>query len=153
VFDRIGNFREYFETAEDVDFQLRLGEQCQVRYLPVDEYFYRLHGESITHSRSSARRQFFDRIALDFQHQRQRTGSDSLMLGKPPAPPVAEQTSRGSVSMHLHHMLVGQSWRDLRDGRRRESVSRAWRAVVTHPVHLRGWTNFAKILYRAVFPR
>lgn len=153
VFDRIGAFREYFETAEDLDFQLRMGEACRVAYVPVDDYFYRLHGESITHSRSSGRRQFFDRIAVQFQRQRQSSGDDALALGSAPTPPAASDSPSGNVAMHMHGMLVGQSWRDLQDGRVRSGVERAWRAVATHPLHVRGWLNFAKILYRAAFPK
>jgi glycosyltransferase involved in cell wall biosynthesis len=153
VFDRIGGFREYFETAEDLDFQLRMGEACRVGYVPVDEYFYRLHGASITHSRSSGRRQFFDRVAVQFQQQRLLAGDDALTLGQAPAAPAASESPSGSVNMHMHGLLVGQSWRDLGEGRVRSGVSRAWRAVTSHPLYLRGWINFAKILYRAAFPK
>lgn len=152
VFDRIGHFREYFETAEDLDFQLRMGEASKVCYVPVDEYFYRLHDESITHSRSSARRQFFDRVAVQFQEQRLQGGRDALELGRPPPPPSASESGPGAL-LHMHGLLVGQSWRDLHKGQVRSGVGRAWRAVETHPLHLRGWINFAKILYRAAFPK
>jgi glycosyltransferase involved in cell wall biosynthesis len=153
VFDRIGTFREYFETAEDLDFQLRMGEVFKVCYVPVDDYFYRLHDESITHSRSSVRRQFFDRAAVQFQEQRLLAGNDALDLGHPPVPPSPSETGPRSALLHVHGMLVGQSWRDLDNGQVRSGVGRAWRAVKTHPLHLRGWMNFAKILYRAAFPK
>lgn len=153
VFDRIGMFREYFETGEDIDFQLRMGEQARVGYVPVDDYFYRLHGVSITHSRSSRRRVFFDDVAVQFQKQRLSTGVDALKLGKPPMPPACSDASADDVSHHVHAMLVGQSWRDLANGRVLSGVDRAWRAVTTHPLHVRSWINFAKILFRATFPK
>jgi glycosyltransferase involved in cell wall biosynthesis len=153
VFERIGMFREYFETGEDIDFQYRLGEVFRVAYEPMDNYFYRLHGASITHSRSSRRRVFFDDMALEFQRQRLSAGADALQLGKAPAPPVDTNSPAGSLSMQMHGMLVGQSWRDLAEGRVRASVGRAWRAVETHPLQLSSWMNFAKILFRAAFPK
>ena len=42
---KAGGFRAFFETAEDVDFQLRLGEVCRVAYYPLEWYLYRIHGE------------------------------------------------------------------------------------------------------------
>ena len=154
VFDRIGGFREYFETAEDRDFQLRMGEACRVGYQPVDCYLYRLHGTSITHSRSNERRHFFDDTAVAFQEERRASGSDALMRGEPPVPPANDANKASTtVGMHLHHMLVGQSWRDLREGQSRRAVARSWRALWAHPFYLSGWLNFVKILSRAMFPR
>jgi glycosyltransferase involved in cell wall biosynthesis len=153
VFDRVGQFREYFETAEDRDFQLRMGETCRVSYQPHDTYFYRLHGASITHSRSSRRRVFFDDVAVQFQKQRLSTGSDALMLGNAPVPPPHAESGESSIALHMHGMLVGQSWRDLDEGRVRSSLDRAWRALLAHPLYYRGWINLAKILFRVVFPK
>jgi len=154
VFERIGGFREYFETAEDRDFQLRMGEACRVGYQPVDCYLYRLHGTSITHTRSNERRHFFDDIAVTFQEQRRAGGSDALMRGEAPVPPAHDaKKASTTVGMHLHHMLVGQSWRDLREGESLRAVARSWRALWAHPFYLSGWVNFVKILSRAMFPK
>ena len=154
VFDRVGLFREYFETAEDRDFQLRMGEVCRVGYLPMDAYLYRLHEASITHSRSNERRVFFDGAAVQFQRDRLSTGSDALMRGAPPKAPVQNSNhSVTSAALHIHNMLVGQSWRDLGEGQAFRGLRRAWRAMMTHPFQLRGWVNFAKILSRVVFPK
>jgi len=154
VFERIGGFREYFETAEDRDFQLRMGEACRVGYQPMDCYLYRLHGASITHSRSNERRHFFDDVAVQFQRERQNGGADALMRGVPPVPPVQDANKESTpVSVHLHHMLVGQSWRDLRAGDGRRALVASWRALWAHPFYLSGWVNFVKILSRAMFSR
>jgi glycosyltransferase involved in cell wall biosynthesis len=153
VFDRVGLFREYFETAEDVDFQLRMGEVCRVSYMPVDAYMYRLHGASITHSRGDQRRMFFDDAAIRFQEQRLSSGADDLTRGEAPDPPPRADASKATVRAHVYGMLVGQAWRDLREGNVRSSVARAWRAVSTHPFHLGGWVNFGKILFRVAFPK
>jgi glycosyltransferase involved in cell wall biosynthesis len=152
VFEKVGVFREYFETAEDVDFQLRMGEACQICFLPFDAYFYRLHGTSITHSRSGNRRMFFDRMALEFHKQRLSSGTDALEQGDAPAAPRGSG-DRSGVHKHVSAMLVGQAWRDLNEGRVGSSLRRSARAIATRPLGLQGWTNFAKILFRSVFPR
>lgn len=152
VFDKVGTFREYFETAEDVDFQLRMGEKCRVCFVPFDAYFYRLHGTSITHSRSGTRRLFFDRMATEFQKQRLSIGTDALAQGNAPVPPD-DSGGRSGVGKHVSAMLVGQAWRDLNEGRVASGLRRSARAIATRPLGLHGWTNFAKILFRSVFPR
>jgi len=152
VFERIGGFRESFETAEDIDFQLRLGEACSVSYVPHDEYLYRLHEASVTHSRSDRRRMFFDEMAIRLQRDRLTTGSDALMRGEILAPP-ADDGSFPNVRSHVHGMLVGQSWRDVRDGQIRIGLRRALQAISVRPTHIPSWTNFAKILFRAVFQK
>jgi len=154
VFERVGLFREFFETAEDRDFQLRMGESCRVGYQPMDAYLYRLHGASITHSRSNARRAFFDNMAVQFQKDRLASGADALMRGVPPAPPAHDAGGRAtSAAAHLQGMLVGQSWRDLGEGEPMRGLKRAWQALMTHPFYPRGWINLVKILSRVVFPK
>ncbi len=153
VFDRVGAFREYFETAEDLDFQFRLGEACQVRYLPYDDYRYRLHGSSTTHTQHAARRVFFEETARVFQAQRAADGIDDLMRGRSPQPPSEAPASASSASSQIGGMLVGQSWRDLHAGRRRLAIAGAWRALVVQPAAASAWRNLAKILVRAVYPR
>ena len=59
----LGGFRPYFIGTEDADFQLRLGEVCEVWYEPRVCYHYRLHGQSITHTQPSAERQFLEKMA------------------------------------------------------------------------------------------
>jgi len=153
VFDRIGMFREYFETAEDVDFQLRMGEACRVDYTPEDWYLYRLHGASITHSGSDQRRVFFDEAAIRFQQQRLTSGTDDVGRGVAPSPPPVADGSAPDVRLQVHGMLVGQAWRDLRDGKVGASVWRAWRAAWSQPLYLAGWVNLGKILFRATLAK
>lgn len=154
VFDRVGLFREYFETAEDRDFQLRMGEQCRVGYQPLDAYLYRLHGASITHSRSNERRAFFDNIAVQFQKERLSGGADAIMRNTAPTPPAHDADRPAtSATLHVHGMLIGQSWRDIGEGQALRGLRRAGRALMTHPFYLRGWVNFAKVLSRVVFPK
>src|SRR5208282_4394937 len=53
---KVGGFREYFETSEDVDFKLRLEEAGRIAFVPECWYFYRIHASSITHGQTSASR-------------------------------------------------------------------------------------------------
>jgi glycosyltransferase involved in cell wall biosynthesis len=85
IASEIGDFRRFFQTGEDVDYQLRLGELCKVMYLPVDCYSYRIHSASITHSISTTAREFYEGMARTFQVERQKWGRDSLQTGKIPA--------------------------------------------------------------------
>src|SRR5882762_7992595 len=153
VFDRVGGFREYFQTAGDIDFQLRMGEACRVDYTPEDWYLYRLHGASITHSGSDQRRVFFDEAAIRFQQQRLISGTDDVGRGVAPSPPPVADGSAPNVRLQVHGMLVGQAWRDLRDGKLGSSVSRACRAVWSQPLYLAGWVNLGKIVFRAAFAK
>lgn len=152
VFEKIGGFREFFEMAEDVDFQLRMGEACSVSYVPQDAYLYRLHGASITHSRNSQRRIYFDDMAIRLQKDRLASGSDALMRGEALTPPLGDGPLP-NVRSHVHGMLIGQSWRDVREGQHRVGLRRALQAISVHPTHIPGWTNFIKILFRAIFPK
>ncbi|HEY9657465.1 MAG TPA: glycosyltransferase family A protein, partial [Allocoleopsis sp.] len=81
VLRQLGGFRSYFVTAEDIDMQLRIAEVGQVWYLPDVSYRYRIHDSSITHTKSSSEREFFDFVVREFQRQRQDTGEDDLQRG------------------------------------------------------------------------
>jgi glycosyltransferase involved in cell wall biosynthesis len=70
LLQRVGGFRPYFVTSEDIDFQLRLGEVAKVMYLPHSCYLYRLHDASITHTQGNMKREFFENTARQFQLQR-----------------------------------------------------------------------------------
>jgi len=95
-------FRSYFETAEDIDFALRLAERGRVAFSPECCYHYRIHGSSITHSQPSARRVFFDDMARRFALQRRARGVDDLMRGCPPVHPftAVRHTVRKSTCWH-----------------------------------------------------
>lgn len=153
AFDRAGPFREYFETGEDIDFALRLGEVCRIGYLPSNAYVYRLHEESVTHSQQSVRRLFFKEAALEFQVQRREHGSDALMQGKPPAPPNGGTRGASSARTQIRGMLIGQSWADLKNRRTLAALSHAWRASLTTPLRTAGWWNLLKILLTVALRR
>ena len=71
---KVGLFREFFESGQDIDIQLRLGEAGHIGYVPQNWYFYRLHSSSITHTQTSALLNFYERTAYALQKQRQTIG-------------------------------------------------------------------------------
>ena len=148
VFDQVGIMREYFETAPDVDFQLRLAEQCTIAFFPYCCYLYRLHNSSITHTQAASRRQFFEAMAHTLQEERQRTGTDALSLGKALSPPRGTDAPT-AVTDQVQGMLIGRSWTELVQGKRRQSAQTAIRAALIRPFKFHGWVSLAKVLIRA----
>lgn len=143
-------FRSYFRTAEDIDFQLRLGERCQVGYAPQSFYRYRLHDASITHRRSSTERQFFDLVARDFQYQRLTQGSDALDQGCPPHPPrQADNTSSvRTANAHIRSLLMGQAWREHTAGRKQAALQLGLRSLQAQPTHLPTWKSVLALIVK-----
>ena len=150
---RLGGFREYFETGEDIDFALRLGEAGKVGFVAEDAYRYRLHQTSITHTQRRSRREFFEATAREFQRDRLETASDALMRGTPPAPPDGLETTASSAAHQIHGMLVGQAWESLRLGRRGPAVATMWRACLTQPQRPSSWLGMGKIMWRSLTRR
>jgi glycosyltransferase involved in cell wall biosynthesis len=146
-------FREYFESAEDIDFALRLSHLCKVAYLPETFYLYRIHDQSITHAMGSERRQFFDSTAKLFQSQRCLNGSDALDLGDPPVPPPSSPESRYGANQHLFDLIVGQTWADMSATRSRHALAGAWRLICLRPTSLAAWMTLGKVLGLTVLRR
>lgn len=146
-------FREFFETAEDVDFALRLGHLGPVGFIARGSYLYRLHEASVTHSQREVRRVFFENAAREFAQQRAERGSDALMDGQPPAPPEGDGSRPSAAARQIQGMLIGGAWRALARGQRREAMRTAWRAVATRPQVPAPWLHLLKIAVRSVVPR
>ena len=151
--DLAGPFRGFFETAEDIDFALRLGEVCKVGYMPWNAYIYRLHEESATHSQRTVRRVFFEQAARDFQTQRRKHGTDALMRGMPPKPPNGSAHGASSARTQIRGMLIGQSWSDLKNRRTLAALGHAWRASLVTPLRSAGWWNLLKIVLTVAMRR
>lgn len=148
--ERVGPFREYFVTSSDIDFLLRLGDACRVRYLPRNTYYYRLHDASITHTQVSVKRRFFEQTARSFQQQRRQTGSDDLQRGAPPLPPQGDGHAPSTAASQMHGMLVGRSWRLFEQGQRAEALRVAARAVRQRPLAVDGWRSLLVMAVRSV---
>ncbi|MDX2231517.1 MAG: glycosyltransferase [Leptolyngbyaceae cyanobacterium bins.349] len=149
VMQAIGGFRPYFVTAEDIDFQLRLGAACRVWYEPTNCYHYRIHGASITHTQKSNEREFFEAIAREFQQQRQLTGLDDLDRGCPPLPPQEDSPSFRATH-HIQGFLLGQAWQMYQDGDKWQALTTGWRAALTAPGNVSVWQSLAAMVVKSV---
>ena len=151
--DRVGGFRTWFETAEDIDFALRLAELGPIGFDPFDAYLYRLHGTSVTHTQASVRRRFFEDQARAMSRERRTTGRDALARGAPPALPRLDDARAArvdSAGMHVAQLLVGQSWQAFSEGRKRAAIAAAVRALASHPLHGAAWKALLLVTFRPV---
>ncbi len=139
----IGDFRRFFQTAEDIDFQLRLAAAGPVGFLADNAYVYRLHDASITHSQTSVLRKFFETTAYAMSRERLATGTDALMRGEPIAlPDVNVDRDRAETAgHHISQLLVGEAWVRFAAGDRAGARSTAWRAARANPGHLDAWRS------------
>jgi len=143
VLARVGEFRPFFQTAEDIDFQLRLAAAGPVGFQPANAYVYRLHDASITHSQPSVLRQFFEATAHAMARERLATGSDALMRGETvPLPAVTDGAHAPDRSgRQISQLLVGEAWRRFLDKDRSGALHTAWRAVLASPGHADAWRS------------
>jgi glycosyltransferase involved in cell wall biosynthesis len=149
---RIGGFRSYFATAEDLDLQFRLGEACRVWWEPQPCYWYRLHERSITHSQADTLRRFYEVVAKEFSRQRRETGMDDLARGCPPAPPQVSGNHTALLRDQVHGFLNSRAWTACRAGRRMEAMTLGARALFAKPERLTSWTNLLKLGIYCMLP-
>jgi glycosyltransferase involved in cell wall biosynthesis len=146
----VGGFRPYFVTAEDIDFQLRLGEIANVMYLPHSVYLYRLHDTSITHSQGNLKRIFFESTARLFQSQRKASGSDDLQRGCPPEPPEVQSDKPGIAAQQIQGILTGAAWYEHSLGRKSKAVVLGLRALRLTPFAPRMWWGVMALILKPV---
>lgn len=104
------DYRRWFITASDLDFQFRLAEKTSIWYMPGTTFYYRLHASSITHTQPNNQREFFERTARLFIEQRKVDGQDDLDKQIPPQIPEADKTEYPS-SIHISNAMIGSAWR------------------------------------------
>lgn len=148
----LGGFRTYFTTAEDIDLQLRLGEACSVWYLPSVSYYYRLHKSSITHTKSSIERQFFDEVARHFQQQRQMRGNDDLQLGYPPLPPKDSLSRPLTAAEHIQNFLLWRAWCEHQAGQKWQALITGLRSALAFPYRWSTWRSLLVLLLKPAQP-
>ncbi len=148
VLKSVKGMREYFITAEDIDCQLRIGENCRVWFEPTNNYLYRLHQDSITHSQPDIERVFFEKIARQFQEQRSQCGYDALQKGIPPMPPKGERNITKSVNKQIQGMLLGNAWQEHAKGNKIVAVKLGFRSLLYTPQSLKVWRSFVAILLK-----
>lgn len=144
---KAGGFREFFETGEDIDFQLRLGESSLIAYLPKIWYFYRIHQSSITHTRQAAIHQFYDQKAHELQNQRRVSGLDDLQRGRVLSMPSFDQSAPDSANDHIQGQLLARAWREHRAGKKVQALKTGLRALALRPLNSALWKSlFALVL-------
>lgn len=151
--EHLGGFRTYFETSTDIDFQLRLGETSRVHWRAANTYFYRLHDNSVTHSQSSVRREFFESTARSFVGQRRTQGSDDLQRGVPPMPPQATKGKATGSAIQIQGMLIGQAWRTWKAGKREDGLRTVLRSIRLGPFARSPWWALLVMVCKGVVPR
>jgi len=144
-----GGFRPYFQTACDIDFQLRLGEIVKIMYLPHSYYLYRLHDASMTHAQGSNKLEFFDNIARQFQLQRKLTGQDDLQRGCPPMPPDVLTDKPESAGQHIQRMLMGSAWAQHAAGNKLKAVGLGCRALRHAPGDFGMWRSLLALIVKS----
>jgi glycosyltransferase involved in cell wall biosynthesis len=153
VLRQLGGYRPYFETGEDIDLQLRLGEVCQIYYQAASRYSYRLHNESITHVIPSEKRVFFDRVARTFQNERQFEGSDRLQRGIFPEVPQGSESRAYSSSEQIQGFLQGRAWQEYERGHPKAALNMALRSLGANPGHWPTWKNMGILVSKLVLQR
>lgn len=140
-------FREYFETAEDIDFSLRLAEMGTIYFSPQTTYHYRIHNESTTHTQISTTRIFFEETAKTFASQRKSLGRDDLQAGTPPKPPT-EAGAASSAHKHILNLMIGNAWNHYEQGSLYLAIKLAFKFLVKNPIDFLAWRNFIFILLK-----
>jgi glycosyltransferase involved in cell wall biosynthesis len=137
--------REYFESAEDIDLQLRLAEACRIWFEPEMAYRYRIHGRSLTHNQISTRRQFFEEYARELRTQRAvPQGRDDLQRGVAREPPI-DDSKPDMASKQAQGFLLSEAWRVHARGARLSAIKLGIRAVAQGPGHLKAWRSLAAL--------
>jgi glycosyltransferase involved in cell wall biosynthesis len=148
VIDRVGQFRPYFETAEDIDFQLRLSDVANVMYLPELFYLYRVHDDSITHTQGNSRREFFENSAREFQAQRRSVGLDDIQQGVSKQPPGLFLDLPRSADEQLQGILIGAAWREHARGKTLRAIWLGCQAIKKSPLDFSNWVSFLALVIK-----
>ncbi len=148
VLRKLGGFRHYFHTSEDIDLQLRLSESCRVWYTPDIYYHYRIHDASITHTCSDVERKFFENKAREFQRQRHVYGQDDLQQGHPPTPPNRVDAPPLTASEHLQNLLLGRAWKEHMRGRKLQAFYTGMRSLMLCPSNSTVWFSVMALVMK-----
>lgn len=143
-------FREYFETAEDIDFALRLAQWGRVIHTAAPAYRYRIHAPSITHTSGNNRREFFEQTARAFAEQRRVGGTDALQDGCAPAPPARQETAMQAVD-HAFQLRMAECWRHFQEGSYPKARQLAWRNLQLNPSRPQAWRTVLSLLAKMAF--
>jgi glycosyltransferase involved in cell wall biosynthesis len=144
---QIGGFREFFISAEDIDFQLRLAEVCKVFYDPEVVYFYRLHNSSITHTQNTTKRVFYEEAARNFRQQRIAKGEDDLQIGNIPTVPEGLEQSK-NPNAQLQGVAISSAWLLHKQNKKLEAIKKGFYACLIQPFNFMVWKSFIMLIIK-----
>lgn len=147
-----GGARPWFQTAEDVDLQIRLAFLGRVWHVASPAYSYRLHDASITHSRKAAQLEFYDKAARAFAAERRETGTDALDRGLPPLLPdfrISASPRNHAASQIVGH-LTSQAWQEFGNGRRMTGIGTILNALSRQPFRRSSWKSLLLMMVRSL---
>ena len=142
-------FRDWFKSAEDIDFQYRLADRGRVYFMKGSYYEWRIHSSSITHKQKSVVREFFSESARQFRQQRSERGNDDLEIGSPPAIPDATGSKPNTAIEHSVSLLVGSAWDSHRRGKKGASLKSMLRAIALRPLRPALWIGLTAIIVKS----
>ena len=145
---KVGAFREFFQSGQDIDYQLRMGEVGRIAYCPDNSYFWRLHASSITHTQPTLLREFFERTAFELQRQRQTAGFDDLQCGRLLSTPNFGQLEPHSATDHIQGQLLGRAWREHTAGKKMLALRTGVRALTTNPLNIYVWRTMLALVLK-----
>jgi glycosyltransferase involved in cell wall biosynthesis len=146
---KVGQFREFFSAAYDLDFQLRIGALGRIYFVPDQFYFYRIHSSSITHTQPDNTREFFEATAYKMHRQRLANGRDDLQLGREIVLPTSDQKRIHSASVHSQELLLGRAWREHAAGRKWQAVKTGVRALAFNPTRVALWKSVLALVLKS----
>jgi len=126
---RVGGYRKQYETAEDLDLFLRLGEVGKLHNLPEYLLQYRQHYESINHTKHDLQRNMKRGMMEEAYARRGVPMPPDMVFTRMYPPPKFEQTCRWG-------------WMALQKGNKKIARAHAFDALRMHPMHTGAWKLF-----------
>lgn len=129
VLEKIGGYDKDYDTAEDLDLWLRLGEVGKLANLGVPLLRYRLHDKSISAQAIGRQREALRRACEAAWRRRGISGRFEAEEAWRPGP--------DSASRHLFMLRYG--WWAWNSGQRSTALYYGWRALRERALHPDGW--------------
>jgi glycosyltransferase involved in cell wall biosynthesis len=149
LISRVGTFRRYLVTVEDIDFQLRLSEFGRIAYIPKNWYNYRIHANSITSTQHASERMSFEAMAKSLNQQRRTGRKDDLSLGLLPELPKTSR-HRSMANTKIQNLLLGRAWIEHSNGQFIKSIRTGIRSIAEYPLSISVWRSVAALIIKSV---
>jgi len=140
---RVGGYDTRFETAQDLDLWLRLGEVGRLANLPQTVVRVRLHPASISETKGGQQRKMGRTACEEAWRRRGLTGI--TYEADAPWRPGTDRASR-------HYFALRYGWWAFNNRQRRTALIYGAKAIAAMPFRLQGWTLIACAILKP-FPR